>query len=474
MSATIDKIALDTKRPGVQLEHALSNYYKSIESKNPEFKHPRIKVISSSKLEKTAVEDAKKLVELKAAYDDAKKRGDKAEADKFKSEFKSLKAKKSKASADVIDLNDLEFIKNFDKEFIETKKDEAPSAHISDPELRGLIDILSQKQQVDKTDKTEKAQQKNEQQRAKIVKVLKSLGLEIHGSHLSTSSKRFVEKLENMEWFRLKAFNGLFKPVFSKNGITKRYLISVCNNFDSVLDQFVKGINKETIIKNASKNAFAVAHYQEEKPDMSSLNKEEREEAKKEIAALKSVETTIEFLALHEMADLKSHLLDYQDVMSKIGKVTGASYETSDAITLVKSIVKVSIELNAVKTFVRVDADGKTKESMIGDMFVKDLLGEVPVKITTGLRKKILTAIAEKKEVELTEEDVSVFETYEGGITNMNTFENLSSVSDSELKNLKAVRQAIGLRLFVEALRKIDKMIIAHGGKYGFNVVIYY
>lgn len=468
MSATIDKIALDTKRPGLQLEHALAGYYKSIESKNPEFKHPRIKVVSSSKLEKTAVEDAKKLVELKNAYDEARKRGDKAEADKFKSEFKVLKAKKSKASIDMIDLNDIEFVKNFDKEFIETKKDEAPSAHVSDPELRGLIDILSQKPKV------EQKEQKAEQQKAKTLKVLKSLGLEVHNAHLATSKDRFLKKLENMDWFRLKAFNALYKPIVSKNGTTKRYLIRVCNNFEQVLEQYVKGANKEAIIAKASTNAFAVAHYAEEKPDMSKLSKEEKEAAKKEMAVVKNVDTTYEFLKLYEISDLKEHLFDYQSIMNKIGKITGAEPKIEGAIELVKAIVKVSIELNEVKTFSRVDKDGKTKESMIGDMFVKDLLGEFPVKITTTLRKKILTAIAEKKEIELTEEDVDLFDNYEGGITNMTTFENLSTVSDSELKNLKAVRQAIGLRLFVEALRKIDKMIIAHGGKLGFNVIIYY
>ena len=42
MSSTIDKITLDAVKPGIQLERTLTNYYKSIESKNPEFKNPKI------------------------------------------------------------------------------------------------------------------------------------------------------------------------------------------------------------------------------------------------------------------------------------------------------------------------------------------------------------------------------------------------------------------------------------------------
>lgn len=475
MSSTIDKITLDAVKPGIQLERTLTNYYKSIESKNPDFKHPKIKVLSSSKLEKTAIEDAKKLVELKNLYDAAKKKGDKDESNKYKAEFKALKAKKSKSMSDVIDLNDIDFVKNFDFEFIETKQGESLTSHISDPELRGLVDILTQKQEQPKVDKADKADKitKKEQQKIKVKKILKSMGLEVHNSHLSTSIKRFLGKLENMEWFRMKTFNGLFKPVLSKNGTTKRYLINVCYNFDTVLEQFIKGVSKQDIISAMSKNAFAVLHYKEEKPDISQFTKEMKEEVKKEMMKLRSIDNVIDFLALHEINDLKSHFMDYKEIINKIGRISGAEYTINDAITFVKTLVKVSTALNDVNTFSKIDKDGKTKESTIGDMFIKDILIEIPVKIPLNLRKKILTAIAEKKEIELVDSDVEIFETYEGGITNMNTFENLSTVSNSDLKNLKAVRQAIGIRLFVEVLRKIDRMTINHNGKYGYVVTIY-
>lgn len=484
MSATIDKIALDAKRPGVQLEHALTNYYESIKSKNPNFKCPSIKCISSTKLEKSAVDDAKKIMELKANYNEAKRKGDKAEADKFKSEFKALKDKKSKAQADVIDLNDLEFVRNFDKEFVETKKDEALTTHISDPELRGLIDILSQKIDVPKQPKQTKEQKeqevakvdKAELQRQRIKKILKSLGLEVHNSHLSTASKRFKDRLDDMKWFRTKTFNELFKPVLSKNGTTKRYLsgLVVCNDFDKVFEQYIKGVSKEDIIAKLSSNKFALEHYAEEKPDLSKFTKEEKEEIKKEMNNLKLVNTTYGFISLHDKDDLKAHFFEYQEVMQKVGRIIGATYNTENANELVKSVVKVSQELNAVKTFEKQDKDGKIKETKLGDLFVKDLLQDIPIKISTGLRKKILTAITQNSEIELTEEDVAPFENYDGGMTNPATFENLASVSDSDLKNLKCVRQAIGIKLFVESLRKIDKMIIAHGGKYGFKATIYY
>lgn len=467
MSSTIDKIVLDAKKPGVQLEHALLNYYKSIESKNPDFVYPRIKVVSSTKLEKTAGEDAKKLLELKALYDEAKKLGNKIDADRYKSEFKALKAKKTKASSDIINLNDIEFVKIFDKEFVETRKNETPSSHISDPELRGLIDILGQKQ-------NGKKEQKAEAQKVQIKKILKALGLEVHNSHLSTSNKRFTEMLGNMDWFRVKVFNCLFKPFLSKNGITKRYLITVCEKFDEVLEQVIDGIQKENIIEKISKNKFALEHYTEEKPDLNKFSKEEKEELKKEMAMLKSIDTKIDELNQHEISDLKEHLPEYKEVINKVGKVAGVEYDNNDALTFIKNIVKVAIELNNIKTFNRIDKYGKTKESKLGDIFVKDLFTEIPVKIPINLRKIILTTIEKSEELKITNEDVAIFENYEGGITDLKTFENLANVSDLDLKNYKSVRQAIGIRLFVEVLKKIDKMVIAHGGKYGFNVTIYY
>lgn len=384
----------------------------------------------------------------------------------IKKKIEDLENKKKRLFDNVVEIDKFDFIKDFENS-------EGVIDRINDPELRGLINILSDK----KSNETS------------IKKIVDNFRFKQNKFKFDDYPKLFKEVLDNYEKYQVKIFNNTFthpdmekdgkkipKKIGGKEGeFMKSYVKRNYKYFDEILKSIVEGkedlIMKDVLKKFSKEIGFKLNKTNAEKIQNNydkKLSKEELKEFTKEeikvMNVLKSTKSLIEELKTYEK--LKEEYKSYTKNIEIYEKAKKMTISASSPEEFIKSIVEILIELKPIK---------------LNEIVLNTFIKRSDIKLSKTFKKKLVGCIENEKEIEIIEDEYEektdkkgkkkqvkkakildetqfyksefeIFETPKEELYDINKYAKFGNIVKCENKT---IRTAIGLRLVSELKKTI-------------------
>jgi hypothetical protein len=393
---------------------------------------PRLKFISGGKIGNKIQPKIAKFEAQIATLQDEKRKLPKTSVEEIKvidAKIKKLRNQEDRIKnlSDIIDISHFKFVDELFRAVKVSTNDEELINNILDPELKGLMALLSNKD-------------------VKFEDVLAQYEFGAAKQDFKSFVNEVRDIVQNVKKYKPKIFNALIaKKVYKEDSKinfveSKKYCLNKYNPcFEACFKGYVKGKKIEELVKegnaeNLCKNIYSVL----ELNNYNDLPKEKKEEL--------------------------------QEGFKILNDISKNKFECTTIKEFVVELVKIINEL---------------KKLHLEDIFLKSLIKHTQIQLSNQAKYKLLHASAvkfvEKDAAKYKDEKDIEMEFEESEFKNMINFDELTSMKNyatfGSIQSLNLsckLRAAVGVRLISEILRTLQVIELAHHGKDGFVVSITY
>ena len=439
------KVAKTNGKPTKSLEKLLNTYFaKPLYGKDGKIRRAAPKIIVKALKDidsKSKSSYQIKIDELKAKHDALPLTPDGAQARQdIEKQIESIRKEQNRLYENLINISSFDFVRQLEK----CNKD---INQITDPELRGYLEILGDKINKD---------------------VFKTLIDQF--KFPKTQSKNYSEILKNMfsnNKYKMKIFNASFthpdmldkqgKPIlrsgkFKKDSTTEEhmqlYLKRFCKYFDWVLQEFVKGTNIDQIVITAMNN------YAQEKKYTVNIQ-EVWTKALQHVEGTKYDKATRELIGVyHSVKSMLDELKQYPKLkeeyniyvlkLQQFEQVKAIELRTGDSITFLQSFCQIikALEVLNIKGF--------------QDLIFNDFIHESGMKFKPDVRKKLRECAIAGQQIQQVEQQ---FETKQLKVKDKETgeFKTKQVASDMQLAANQFLKEDINVFESVETSYDTEK-----------------
>ena len=478
------KIELDEYKPGSAIAKFISKNFKFAKQQNKSVLAPKLIYIPKKTMDEKAMKSGRyaKLKDLQQKYKSIDTENA-AERIKIRNEFNKVKDEKREYFQDIIDLDQMNFLVNLEKEFSKSSVDTPLLDQIRDPTLRGLIDIA------------EKTKFKNHDEFKQIIDA--TIPFIKTKSEFELIKSVFKSQLADIPKFQVKVFNIVFDHP-KQTGNTNVYLLKSYQHFTEILKLHIKQSSEKEIVEFVLENekvsqefkSLVSKHYNDETNDWMKeykpIDKKQLRELQQHVLSAVSCD---KFLSKFDLKNLKDKFDDYVELVEKIKKIETLSDSEKTVQDFVKRFVKVLTQLRSIDPREEKKKDAKGNEvytEKLDTTFYKDLVSIVPLNISKNTKKRLFDCVYQKSNVEFVEFEqdkkekhefkIGQFELSEFEILVDPTIEFYNIKNYAKFGNLidikvsKHIRAAIGIRIIAEVMKEINKLELYHGGKDTFTI----
>lgn len=376
--------------------------------------------------------------------------GEKIKVNNKKIERLQLQRSKATCLNDCIDLSKFHFIEDLFRASKISSNDEEVINNIMDPELKGLMMLMTSVQTRASKDEIS----------IKFEDVLRQYSFSLAEQDFRNIERILQYAIKNVKKYKPKIFNSMIaQKVYKDKKIdfkeSKKYCLGKYNPyFEDCFKQYSHGVKLEEILKDKDPKTFPVSIY-------------------------KSIYSVLDMNNYRELPQEKI------DILKK-------------SFRLINEISDMKIESGNIQSFIiqLVTVLNKLKEIHMEERFLKSLIKDTKIVLSNQTKYKLLHAseaifIEECEELEHYNQgkikdgvsgvdmipmkfDVSEFGnlSYFSELTSMKTYSTFGTIKSLKLSS--KIRVAVGIRMVSEVLRKLQELELHHNAKEGFTVTITY
>lgn len=482
-------IEIEAHKPGTALTKFVDKNFKyAMNGKSKSSRQiPKLTFIQKKAMDKKVVESGrdKKLRELREQYSSIPK--DKTEERiKIRDEFERLKNDTRAYYQDIIDLDNLSFLKELREAISKSSEIQPLESLIFDPELRGLLNICESKVKIgDKEVKVVKDQEM-------MKKVIQNcVDFVATNDEFSTIKDTFNKIVTDIDMWKTKIFNIVFEhPVLkeTKDGRQlKLYLLKSYAHLSEVLKCVIDGDDEKDVAKkiarslkiSSARQDLIIANYASESTEwVKNLDKDEKKVVRDALSKVVSAVSCYKFISKMDKKNLKDNYSKFVEMSEKIEKLPTLAKD-DNVKEFVKKIVSVMVALRKidVRDDKKKDKDGQEIDAEKLDTIFFTLLNKAtPLMMSKTLKKRLLKCVYEDVVPEIVDEEmkneemkpmqfkISEFEGISDPTTELydvKKYAKFGSIVDAKLP--KQQRVAIGIRTVSEIVREIQRLQLEHG-----------
>jgi hypothetical protein len=374
--------------------------------------------------------------------------GEKIKTIKVKIEALQAKQNKIKALSDTIDMSQFKFIDELMKAMTLGKNEEEIIQKVRDPELKGLMMLV--------TDKSQKFEEILEQYEFGVAKQdFDSFVKEV--AKIVSEVKKYKPKVFNKLIAR-KIYDSTTKKIDFKK--SKQYCLNKYNQcFETCFKAYVKGqtideVYEANVIREKDKKTGEIKVVEEKVPR-------------------KLCESIYAVLDLNEYKSLpKEKTSELQESFKILNDVAKTDFRPANIKAFVELFVKVMNEMHKLD---------------LEETFLKSVIKHTRIQLSNQTKYKLLQAtgvefVETPKKYDVKDDKLrEVMEFSEGEFSNISDFSELTSpktyATFGSIKGLNLsnkMRTAVGIRMVSELLKELQKLELIHHAKGGFVVTVTY